>query len=195
MPFIVYETTNLVNGKKYRGVHKQDDEEFDGYLGSGRAILRAIKKHGRTNFSRTAMFVSETKEDAYEFKAAVVDEEWRCRKDTYNVSQSAKRKRPWTPEHRAAHSASMKAAYARPECLAAKSASSKAAWARPEYRAAQSTRLRLMGSDPEYRAAMSTLAKLKCADPKYRAAMSARSKASWARLRLTKANAMLVVID
>ena len=178
MPFIVYETTNLINGKKYRGVHWQDGEEFDGYLGSGHAIVRAIKKHGRANFSRTTMFVSEKKADAYERKAAVVDEEWCCRKDTYNVAQSAKRKREWTPEHRAAHSASMKAAYARPECRAAKSASSRAAWARPEYRAAQSA-----------------LAKLRGANPEYRAARSARSKACWERLRLNKVNKMLSIID
>ena len=37
MYHFVYETTNLINGKKYIGKHSTDDLN-DGYLGSGKAI-------------------------------------------------------------------------------------------------------------------------------------------------------------
>lgn len=39
----IYKTTNLINGKIYIGQHKS--EEYDSsYYGSGKKILRALKK-------------------------------------------------------------------------------------------------------------------------------------------------------
>lgn len=46
---IVYETTNLINGKIYRGVHSTNNIN-DGYLGSGIKFGRALKKYGKSNF-------------------------------------------------------------------------------------------------------------------------------------------------
>jgi len=45
----VYLTTNLVNGKRYVGVHhgEQIDEK---YIGSGIILLKSLKKYGRENF-------------------------------------------------------------------------------------------------------------------------------------------------
>lgn len=46
----IYETTNLINNKKYIGKHKSS--EFDkNYYGSGNAIVRALNKYGKENFS------------------------------------------------------------------------------------------------------------------------------------------------
>ena len=46
----IYLTTNLTNGKKYIGKHEAT--EFDPtYKGSGKALIRAIKKYGWNNFS------------------------------------------------------------------------------------------------------------------------------------------------
>lgn len=45
----IYETTNLVNGKKYIGKHKSTKFD-DGYFGSGIALKKAIKKYGEQNF-------------------------------------------------------------------------------------------------------------------------------------------------
>ena len=50
---IIYKTTNLLNGKIYVGFHKTDKE--DGYLGSGKTILKAIKKYGKENFVRETL--------------------------------------------------------------------------------------------------------------------------------------------
>ena len=56
--YIVYETTNLINGKIYVGLHKTENPDiFDGYIGNGlkvgwtiknphTAFQYAIKKYG-----------------------------------------------------------------------------------------------------------------------------------------------------
>lgn len=66
--YSVYKTTNLVNGKHYIGVHKTDNIH-DGYLGSGRAIEEAVKKHGRDSFKKDILFITECKEEAYKKEA------------------------------------------------------------------------------------------------------------------------------
>lgn len=46
----IYETTNLVNGKKYIGKHKSNKFNFN-YYGSGIGLNIALKKYGKENFS------------------------------------------------------------------------------------------------------------------------------------------------
>lgn len=52
----IYETTNLINGKKYIGKHKRtqnlEDPDDLWYLGSGNLISKAIREYGVENFSR-----------------------------------------------------------------------------------------------------------------------------------------------
>lgn len=46
----VYLTTNLITGKQYVGSHNGDIN--DSYLGSGKIMLKTIKKNGKENFKR-----------------------------------------------------------------------------------------------------------------------------------------------
>ena len=71
--FIVYETTCLVNGKKYIGVHQQETD--DDYLGSGKSIVYAIKKYGKNKFIRETLETFDNAEDAYRREAEIVTQE------------------------------------------------------------------------------------------------------------------------
>jgi hypothetical protein len=46
---VIYETINLINGRRYIGKDKFNDPN---YIGSGRILLRAIKKYGKDNFRK-----------------------------------------------------------------------------------------------------------------------------------------------
>ena len=49
----IYITTNTINGKRYLGQKKFDnDSKWENYIGSGTAFTRALKKYGKENFSR-----------------------------------------------------------------------------------------------------------------------------------------------
>jgi hypothetical protein len=54
--YTIYQIVNKTNGKVYIGKHVTDDLN-DGYMGSGKLIKRAIKKHGSANFFKTIIAV------------------------------------------------------------------------------------------------------------------------------------------
>lgn len=62
MYFIVYKTTNKINGKFYIGKHQTTDLN-DGYFGSGKLLKRAIKKYGKENFLSEILHVFQTEEE------------------------------------------------------------------------------------------------------------------------------------
>lgn len=84
MYFTVYETTNLINGKKYRGAHKCKNPH-DGYLGSGNIIESAVGKYGKNNFTKEILEYCNDVEHMYEREAHWVDRAWVDRHDTYNT--------------------------------------------------------------------------------------------------------------
>lgn len=99
MKYIIYITTNQVNGKIYIGLHKTDTPySFDNYLGcgvyttspksymnGGTLFQRAVKKYGPKQFKRKTLKVFDTLEEAIECENCLVNEEFVKRQDTYNM--------------------------------------------------------------------------------------------------------------
>lgn len=99
MKYIVYKTTNLVNGFIYIGVHKtRNPEKFDGYLGCGVYINKpntyekaktcfqnAVKQYGIKNFQREIISIFDTAEEAYLLEELIVNEDFLSRNDVYNM--------------------------------------------------------------------------------------------------------------
>ena len=87
--YIIYRTTCLLNNKIYIGKHKTSDLE-DSYLGSGKMLRRAIKKHGIENFKKEILFVFDSEEEMNAKEAELVTEEFCSRDDTYNLCPGGK---------------------------------------------------------------------------------------------------------
>lgn len=60
--FLVYKITNLKNQKTYIGCHRTYNVN-DSYMGSGKLIKSAIKKHGLKFFSKTILFNFDNEKD------------------------------------------------------------------------------------------------------------------------------------
>lgn len=82
--YILYETTNLINGKKYRGIHKTNKID-DGYLGSGLAFENAVKKYGKKNFKREILEFCNDYDELLEREMFYVDENWINDESNYNL--------------------------------------------------------------------------------------------------------------
>lgn len=83
--YLIYKITNNLNGKFYIGKHITENID-DGYMGSGLAIRRAIKKYGAENFTKEILF-DVYGEDLMNFlEEAIVDEAFVAREDTYNIA-------------------------------------------------------------------------------------------------------------
>ena len=81
---LVYQITNLVNGKVYVGKHSTKDP-YDNYMGSGLEIGRAIKKYGIENFTKEILFCFDKESDAFLKEGELVTQEFVNRDDTYNM--------------------------------------------------------------------------------------------------------------
>ena len=82
--FYLYQITNLVNGKIYIGVHQTSSME-DGYMGSGKVILRAYEKYGIDNFTKVVLETFDNSESMFAREKEVVTDEFLLREDTYNL--------------------------------------------------------------------------------------------------------------
>ena len=82
--FVLYKTTNLVNGKTYIGIHKTNNLE-DGYLGSGFALTEAVEKYGKDNFKREILEFCSSYDELLELEKLYVDIDWVRDKSNYNL--------------------------------------------------------------------------------------------------------------
>ncbi len=64
----IYQTTNLVNGKKYIGSSRYGKKGWKSYLGSGKLLKKAIAKYGPENFKREILAEAETQERLIELE-------------------------------------------------------------------------------------------------------------------------------
>ena len=83
--YLIYQTTNLVNGKIYIGKHETTNIEDD-YFGSGKLIRAAINKYGLENFVKTILFELQNEEEMNLLEKCVVTQEFCDREDTYNIN-------------------------------------------------------------------------------------------------------------
>jgi len=81
---ILYKITNTINGKIYIGTHSTYNV-FDGYMGSGLHIKRAIKKYGIHNFKREILGYYETRKELSEAEHRIVDASFIDDECTYNI--------------------------------------------------------------------------------------------------------------
>jgi hypothetical protein len=86
---IVYKTENNVNGKYYIGKHSTENVN-DGYLGSGKAFLRALQKYGKDAFSREVLAEFDTEEEALAYEEVLVTEEVIHDRECYNLITGGK---------------------------------------------------------------------------------------------------------
>lgn len=87
MRYCFYQTTNLINGKKYLGIHGSEDFNKDSYLGSGTLLREAIKKYGKENFVREDLRYFNTLQEAKDFERLSITPEILQSKDYYNIAE------------------------------------------------------------------------------------------------------------
>ncbi|PPD55267.1 MAG: hypothetical protein CTY12_01275 [Methylotenera sp.] len=95
MFYVVYKTTNLINGKIYIGAHQTNDLD-DGYLGSGYLMRYAINKYGPESFQKEILHLLDCKSEMYNKERELVTEEFVKLKTNYNVRVGGKG--GWTDE-------------------------------------------------------------------------------------------------
>lgn len=85
MLYFVYKTTNLINGKIYIGIHRTSNID-DGYLGSGKLLLQAIRKYGKENFKREIIEFVDNEDQLCIREAELVTEDFCKNSNTYNIA-------------------------------------------------------------------------------------------------------------
>lgn len=67
---VVYITTNTINGHKYIG---KDANNRPNYLGSGKALRKAVVKYGKENFIKEILAYAQNLEDLVELESYYID--------------------------------------------------------------------------------------------------------------------------
>lgn len=85
MHYYLYEIKNTVTNKIYIGVHETSDLN-DGYMGSGKILIRAFKKYGKSKFIKTILEMFDNKQSMYAREVELVTHNFISRSDTYNIA-------------------------------------------------------------------------------------------------------------
>lgn len=136
MYYLLYEITNLVNGKNYIGQHITKNVD-DGYMGSGHAITAAIKKYGKENFQKEILLYAKNEVALNFFERALVTPEFIELDTNYNLREGGSKGRP-SKESIAKQAAALKGRKRKPEHVA-KTQATKRSWS-PERKAAFSAK-------------------------------------------------------
>lgn len=97
---ILYETTNLVNGKKYIGIHSTNNLD-DGYIGCGidgskrkgsekKGFRGAVAKYGYKNFQRKILKSFSSRQELIEAESEIVNLEVVSNPNYYNLNLGGK---------------------------------------------------------------------------------------------------------
>lgn len=89
MFYTIYQITHKDSGKIYIGKHQTKNID-DSYMGSGKLLSYAKKKHGLDAFSKKILYIFNTEEEMNDKEAELVTEEFCARKDTYNICPGGK---------------------------------------------------------------------------------------------------------
>lgn len=82
--YIIYQTTNILNGKIYIGKHACNCKRCY-YFGSGKALLNSIKLYGKKNFKKEILFEFDNEADMNNKEVEIVNSNFVTRSDTYNL--------------------------------------------------------------------------------------------------------------
>ena len=80
----IYKITNQINGKIYIGKHSTDNLD-DGYMGSGKLILKAEQKYGIENFTKEYLAFCDTEEKLNWFEKFYI-KKFNAREVGYNLT-------------------------------------------------------------------------------------------------------------
>ena len=80
--YCCYQTTNLINGKYYRGKALTENVLKNNYKGSGTALKNAFNKYGKSNFSTEIIFTCDNEDEAFEYEKEFVV----ICEDSYNLT-------------------------------------------------------------------------------------------------------------
>lgn len=89
MYYTIYQTTNLVNGKTYIGMHSTHNLN-DGYIGSGKLLWKAVEKYGKTNFKTEILHFLNTFQEMVDKEKEIVNESYLRNGNTYNLCQGGR---------------------------------------------------------------------------------------------------------
>lgn len=86
MEYVIYKTTNLINGKFYLGKSSIGNINR-GYMGSGSRIKAAIKKYGKENFKVEILHTCKTEQEAYDLERKIITEACCSDPNCYNIQE------------------------------------------------------------------------------------------------------------